>query len=149
MGSFYRSQHELVCVFKSGTGAHLNNIELGKHGRNRTNIWNYAGVSAFGSGRSDLALHPTVKPVALVEDAIRDCSRRKGIVLDPFLGSGTTLVAAERTGRIGYGIEIDPKYCDVILRRLQSLCGLNATLQGTGESFEQRQANALRGDESA
>jgi DNA methylase/ParB-like nuclease family protein len=149
MGSFYRSQHELVCVFKSGTASHLNNIELGKHGRNRTNIWNYAGVSAFGTGRADLALHPTVKPVALVEDAIRDCSRRKGIVLDPFLGSGTTLIAAERTGRIGFGIEIDRKYCDVILRRLQSVCGRKAILQATGESFEQRQANALQSDESS
>jgi len=137
MGSFYRSQHELVCVFKSGTAPHINNIELGRFGRNRTNVWNYPGVNAFGESRSDLRLHPTVKPVAMVEDAIRDCSRRKGIILDPFLGSGTTLIAAERTGRIGYGIEIDPHYCDVVLRRLKAVCGLDAALDITGESFEE------------
>lgn len=136
MGSFYRSQHELICVFKSGTAPHLNNIELGKYGRNRTNVWTYAGASGFGAGRADLTLHPTVKPVALVADAIQDCSRRKGIVLDPFVGSGTTLIAAERTGRIGYGIELDPRYCDVALRRLQSTCGLKAARAGTGEPFD-------------
>jgi DNA modification methylase len=137
MGSFYRSQHEFVCVFKSGNAAHINNVELGKYGRYRTNIWPYAGVNGFGNGRSDLELHPTVKPVALVEDAIRDCSRRKGIVLDPFCGSGTTLMAAERTGRCGFGIELDPLYCDVILRRLRSVCGLQAILEATGQSFEE------------
>ncbi|CUT11439.1 ParB domain protein nuclease [Bradyrhizobium sp.] len=136
MGSFYRSQHELVCVFKSGSAPHVNNIDLGRFGRNRSNVWNYPGVSAFGEGRSDLRLHPTVKPVAMVEDAILDCSRRKGIILDPFLGSGTTLIAAERTGRIGCGIEIDPHYCDVALRRLKAVCGLDAILETTGESFE-------------
>jgi DNA modification methylase len=138
MGSLYRSQHELICVFKSGTAPHRNNIELGKYGRNRTNIWNYPGVSGFGDGRSDLVLHPTVKPVALVEDAIRDCSQRKDAILDPFAGSGTTLVAAERTGRVGYAIELDPKYCDVVLRRLQATCGLKAVLQATGETFESK-----------
>lgn len=137
MGSFYRSQHELVCVFKSGDAPHINNIELGKYGRYRTNIWEYAGVNGFGNARSDLELHPTVKPVALVEDAIRDCSRRKGIVLDPFCGSGTTLIAAERTGRRGFGIELDPLYCDVILRRLRSVCGLHAILEATGQTFEE------------
>jgi hypothetical protein len=136
MGSFYRSQHEFVCVFKSGNAAHINNIELGKYGRYRTNVWNYAGVNGFGNARSDLELHPTVKPVALVEDAIRDCSRRKGIALDPFCGSGTTLIAAERTGRRGFGIELDPLYCDVTLRRLRSVCGLDAILEATGQSFE-------------
>jgi DNA modification methylase len=136
MGSFYRSQHEFVCVFKSGDGPHINNIELGKFGRYRTNIWAYAGVNGFGNGRSDLALHPTVKPVALVEDAIRDCSRRKGIVLDPFSGSGTTFIAAEQTGRSGFGIELDPLYCDVIVRRLRSVCGLQAILEATGQKFE-------------
>jgi DNA modification methylase len=129
MGSFYRSQHEFVCVFKSGDAPHINNIELGRFGRYRTNIWEYAGVNGFGNARSYLELHPTVKPVALVEDAIRDCSRRKGIVLDPFCGSGTTLVAAQRTGRRGFGIELDPLYCDVILRRLRSVCGLRASLR--------------------
>jgi DNA modification methylase len=136
MGSFYRSRHEFVCVFKSGDAPHINNIELGKYGRYRTNVWEYAGVNGFGNARSDLELHPTVKPVALVEDAIRDCSRRKGIVLDPFCGSGTTLIAAERTGRCGFGIELDPLYCDVTLRRLRSVCGLEAILEATGQSFE-------------
>jgi DNA modification methylase len=93
-------------------------------------------VNAFGSSRSDLVLHPTVKPVALVEDAIQDCSHRGGIVLDPFVGSGTSLIAAERTGRIGYGIEIDPLYCDVALRRLHAVCGLSAILEATGEPSE-------------
>jgi DNA modification methylase len=136
MGSFYRSQHEFVCVFKSGDAPHINNIELGKYGRYRTNVWEYAGVNGFGNGRSDLELHPTVKPVALIDDAIRDCSRRKGIVLDPFCGSGTTLVASERTGRCGFAIELDPLYCDVSLRRLRSVCGLQAVLQATGQKFE-------------
>jgi DNA modification methylase len=105
MGSLYRSQHEFVFVFKSGAVSHINNVELGKHGRYRTNIWSYPGVNSFGTDRSDLVLHPTVKPVAMVADAIRDCSHRKGIVLDAFTGSGTTLIAAERTGRRGFGIE--------------------------------------------
>ena len=139
MGSLYRSQHELVFVFKSGTSPHINNVELGKHGRYRTNIWNYAGVNSFGNDRSDLALHPTVKPVALVADAIRDCSHRKGIVLDAFAGSGTTMIAAERTGRRGYGIEIDPLYCDVIIRRLRTSCRLEAILESAGKSFQEIQ----------
>ncbi len=100
MGSFYRSKHELVFVWKSGAAAHINNFELGQHGRNRTNVWDYAGISSLRSGRlEELTMHPTVKPVALVADAIKDCSRRGGLVLDPFCGSGTILVAAERTGR--------------------------------------------------
>ena len=137
MGALYRSQHELVFVFKSGTAPHINNVELGKHGRYRTNVWSYAGVNSFGGNREDLALHPTVKPTAMVADAIKDCSHRKGIVLDAFAGSGTTLVAAEQTGRRGYGIEIDPLYCDVIIRRMQKLFGLQATLEATGQPFEE------------
>jgi DNA modification methylase len=137
MGSLYRSQHEFVFVFKSGTSPHVNNVELGKHGRYRTNVWNYAGVNSFGGDRSDLDLHPTVKPVAMVADAILDCSNRKGVVLDAFTGSGTTLIAAEKTGRRGYGIEIDPQYCDVTLRRLRAVCGLQAVLGATGETFEE------------
>jgi DNA modification methylase len=136
MGTLYRSQHELVFVFKSGRGPHINNVELGKHGRYRTNVWSYAGVNSFGRNRdADLAMHPTVKPVALVADAILDCSRRKGIVLDAFAGSGTTLVAAARTGRRGYGIELDPHYCDVIVRRLAKVAGLEAVHAETGQSF--------------
>src|SRR6266478_4863792 len=100
MGSFYRSQHELVMIWKNGTQPHINNFELGQHGRARTNVWNYAGVNSFRRERAaELAMHPTVKPVGLVSDAIRDCSRRGDLVLDPFCGSGTILVAAERTGR--------------------------------------------------
>lgn len=120
-----------VFVFKSGTAPHINNVELGRHGRCRTNVWSYAGVNSFGGDRADLSLYPTVKPVAMVADAIRDCSHRKGIVLDAFVGSGTTLIAAEKTGRRGYGIEIDPLYCDVTIRRLGSVCGLEAVLEGS------------------
>jgi DNA modification methylase len=144
MGSLYRSQHEFVFVFKSGTAPHINNIELGKHGRYRTNVWNYAGVNSFGEDRSDLSLHPTVKPVAMVADAIRDCSHRKGIVLDAFLGSGTTLIAAEKTRRRGYGIEIDPAYCDVAIRRLRAVCGLEAVLEASGQSFAKLEAEPHR-----
>jgi DNA modification methylase len=140
MGSLYRSQHEFVFVFKSGTAPHINNVELGKHGRYRTNVWNYAGVNSFGGDRADLTLHPTVKPVAMVADALRDCSHRKGIVLDAFVGSGTTLIAAEKTGRRGYGIEIDPAYCDVTIRRLRSACGLEAVLEATGQRFGEVEA---------
>jgi DNA modification methylase len=140
MGSLYRSQHEFVFVFKSGTAPHINNVELGKHGRYRTNVWNYAGVNSFGRDRADLTLHPTVKPVAMVADALRDCSHRKGIVLDAFVGSGTTLIAAEKTGRRGYGIEIDPGYCDVTIRRLSSVCGLEAILEATGRRFGEVEA---------
>jgi DNA modification methylase len=145
MGSLYRSQHEFVFVFKSGTEPHINNVELGKHGRNRTNIWNYAGVNSFGAERSDLALHPTVKPTALVADAIRDCSHRRDIVLDAFTGSGTTLIAAEQTGRRGYGIEIDPLYCDVTIRRLRAVCELEARLEGTDKSFAEVEAERPEG----
>ena len=111
MGSFYRSKHELVFVWKSGTAVHSNNFELGQHGRNRTNVWDYAGISSLRAGRSEeLAMHPTVKPVALVADANKDCSRRGALVLDAFCGSGTILVAAERTGRKARALEIDPAY---------------------------------------
>ena len=136
MGSLYRSQHELVFVYKSGRAPHINNVELGRHGRYRTNVWQYAGANAFSATRDgDLAMHPTVKPVALVADAILDCSRRKGIVLDAFAGSGTTLVATERTGRRGYGIELDPLYCDVIVRRLATVAGLEAVHAESGRTF--------------
>lgn len=147
MGSLYRSQHELVFVFKAGTAPHINNVELGRFGRNRTNLWTYAGVNSFGADRGDLELHPTVKPVDLVADAIRDGSHRRGIVLDAFAGSGTTLIAAEKTGRIGRAIEIDPLYCDVIVRRMSAVCGLGAMLEATGESFAEVEAKRLAGDE--
>ena len=137
MGSFYRSKHELVFVWKSGTTAHINNFELGQHGRYRTNVWDYPGINTMRVGRLDeLAMHPTVKPVALVVDAIKDCSRRGGLVLDPFCGSGTTLIAAERTGRKAYALEIDPHYVDVAVRRWQAYTGKPALLAGSGETFE-------------
>lgn len=137
MGSLYRSQHELVFVFKSGKAAHINNVSLGRHGRNRTNVWAYAGVNTFRAGRDEeLAMHPTVKPLELVSDAILDCSDRGQIVLDAFAGSGTTLLAAAKTGRIGYGIELDPAYCDVILKRFAAE-GIDAVREQTGETFSQ------------
>ncbi len=148
MGSLYRSQHELVFVFKSGTGPHINNIELGRHGRYRTNLWTYAGVNSFGHSRDEaLAMHPTVKPVALVADAILDCSERKGIILDAFAGSGTTLIAAERTGRRGYGIELDPHYCDVIIRRMGEVTGLEAIHAESGKTFSDLEAEHAANDQ--
>jgi len=137
MGSFYRSRHELVFIWKSGTAPHSNNFELGQHGRNRTNVWEYPGISTMRAGRlEELAMHPTVKPVALVADAIKDCSRRNGLVLDPFLGSGTTMIAAECTGRRARGMEIDPIYVDVAIKRWQEYTGKAATLAATGQTFE-------------
>jgi DNA modification methylase len=151
MGSLYRSQHELFFVYKAGTAPHINNVELGKHGRYRTNVWQYAGANAFGATRDDdLEMHPTVKPVALVMDAILDCSKRGGLVLDAFGGSGTTLVAAHKTGRRGYAIELDPHYCDVIVRRLTKLTRHEAVLAATGETFEavaEMRAAAIKIDE--
>jgi DNA modification methylase len=124
MGSFYRSKHELEFVWKIGTAPHVNTFDLGQHGRYRTNVWDYAGVNTMRAGRlEELAMHPTVKPVAMVADAIKDCSRRKGIILDPFMGSGTTLIAAERTGRRARGIELDPAYVEVAVWRWQSYTG--------------------------
>jgi len=137
MGSLYRSRHELIFPFKKGTAAHVNNIELGRFGRNRTNVWNYPGVNSFGKDReSDLGMHPTVKPVALVADAILDCSKRGGIILDAFAGSGTSLIAAEKTGRRGYGIEIDPYYVDTVIRRFDELYGLKAVHTESKRDFE-------------
>jgi len=136
MGSLYRSQHELVFVFKNGSAPHINNVELGRFGRNRSNVWPYAGANAFSKDRdSELAMHPTVKPLALVADAIMDCSNRGDIVLDAFAGSGTTLIAAARTGRKGFGIELDPHYVDTILKRFEDVCGLTAVHVRTGKSF--------------
>jgi 16S rRNA G966 N2-methylase RsmD len=141
MGSLYRSQHELVFVFKNGEVPHCNNVQLGKYGRNRTNVWNYPGINNFGRGTEEgdlLAMHPTVKPVALVSDAILDCSVRGEIVLDAFLGSGTTLIACERTGRRCYGVEIDPLYIDTAIRRWQKLTGAKALNAVDGYSFDDR-----------
>ena len=135
MGSFYRSQHELIFVFQNGKGSHVNNVELGKHGRYRTNVWHYAGVNSFGSEQKNLKMHPTVKPVELVRDAILDASKRGNIVLDAFLGSGTTLIAAEKTGRICYGIEYEPLYIDTIIRRYYELTGVWAVRKDDGKLY--------------
>jgi DNA modification methylase len=141
MGSFYRSKHELCFVFKKGEARHINTFELGQHGRYRTNIWEYAGVNTFRAGRADdLAMHPTVKPTGMMADAIRDVTRRGAVVLDPFAGSGTTLIAAEKTGRIGCAIEYDPHYCDVIVRRWQAYTGKAAALEGGALTFEDIEA---------
>lgn len=142
-GSFYRSQHELILVFKNGDGPHQNNIELGRHGRSRSNVWQYAGVNTFRKDRlAELTVHPTVKPVAMVADAMRDCSRRGDIVFDPFIGSGTTLLAAEKVGRRGYGIEIDPLYVDATIRRWQEFTKRDAVLHGNANTFDELEAKA-------
>jgi DNA modification methylase len=136
MGSLYRSAHELIFVFKNGSAPHINNVELGRFGRNRTNVWTYAGQTSFGGDRNaELAMHPTVKPVALVADAILDCSNRGGALLDGFAGSGSTLIAAEKTGRCGFGIEIDPYYVDTIIRRFEVVFGISARLAGSDLDF--------------
>ncbi len=144
MGTFYRSQHELVFAFKKGDSPHINNFELGQHGRYRTNVWEYAGANSFqGEGHDLLALHPTVKPVSLIADALRDCSHRKGVVLDPFAGSGTILIAAERTGRHARAIELDPQYVDVAIMRWQRVTGKEAILAATGQTWSQVRAERL------
>ncbi len=151
MGSFYRSKHELVAVFKNGNGPHINNVELGRHGRHRTNVWDYAGVNTLKSDRlAELAMHPTVKPVALVADAMLDCSKRGGIVLDAFAGSGTTLIAAERTGRRAYALEIDPVYVETAIRRWEDYSGdhaVHAEIGLTLEEIKMHRAQATRPQE--
>jgi DNA modification methylase len=143
MGSFYRSQHELVLVFKAGTAPHINTFELGQYGRHRSNVWDHPGVGPINGGRRDeLALHPTVKPVQLVADAILDCSHRRGLVLDAFAGAGTTVIAAERTGRQAYAMELDPTYVDTTIRRWQQFTGDQAVHAETGRSFAEAEATA-------
>jgi DNA modification methylase len=144
MGSFYRSQHELIFVFKKGNATHQNNFKLGQYGRHRSNIWQYPGIGSFGRNTEDgnlLALHPTVKPVKMIADAILDCSSRGNIILDCFLGSGTTLLAAERTGRHCYGMELDPLYVDCAIRRWQSLTGEDAIDTTSGKTFSELEAS--------
>ena len=153
MGSLYRSQHELIFVYKSGHAAHTNNIQLGRFGRNRTNVWQYPGINSFARKTDEgnlLALHPTVKPVALVADVLLDASHRGEVVLDPFLGSGTTLLAAESTGRIAYGMELEPRYVDTAIRRWQRKTGQSAVHAVTGETFDARtNASVVAGEEGA
>jgi DNA modification methylase len=137
MGSLYRSQHEFVFVWLNGSSAHVNNVQLGRYGRSRSNVWDY-GFNAVEDDRAgEAGIHPTVKPVALVADAIKDCSRRDDIVLDPFAGSGTILIACERTGRKACAIEFDPLYVDVAVRRWQTYTGKFAIHADTGLTFEQ------------
>ena len=138
MGSLYRSAHELVFVFKNGTAPHINNVELGKHGRYRTNVWHHPGSNKLRRGQFDtLAGHPTVKPVELVADCLRDASRRGDVVLDPFCGSGTTIIAAAKTGRQAYCIELDPIYVDTAIRRWQAWSGKQARHAATGRTFDE------------
>jgi DNA modification methylase len=137
-GSFYRSQHELIGVFRVGEEPHLNNVQLGRHGRSRSNVWHYAGVNMFRASRLDeLKVHPTVKPVALVADAIKDCTRRGDIVLDTFCGSGTTILAAERVGRRAYALELEPRFVDVAIKRWQAFSRKDAIHAETGTTFDE------------
>ena len=137
MGTFYRSRHELIFAFKNGTAPHINTFELGQHGRYRTNVWEYRGVNSTRPGRlEELALHPTVKPVEMIADAIKDCSKRGGIILDPFGGSGSTLIAAAKTGRQARLAELDPVYVDRTVRRWQAWAKDDAVLADTGETFD-------------
>jgi DNA modification methylase len=148
MGSLYRSQHELLPLFKKGTAPHINNVEVGKRGRWRSNVWTYPGASSLGSdARRGLKDHPTVKPTAMLEDALLDLTNRSDIVVDPFLGSGSTLIAADKTGRVCRGVEFDPLYVDVIVRRYEGASGRAAVLAETGESF--RDLSARRGREAS
>ncbi|MGO9325179.1 MAG: site-specific DNA-methyltransferase [Terracidiphilus sp.] len=143
MGSFYRSAHELILLFKNGEASHRNNIQLGRYGRYRTNVWHYPSANTFSRSGPDgdlLALHPTPKPVALIADAIKDSTRRGALVLDGFLGSGTAVIAAERTGRVCYGLELDPIYVDAIIRRWQRRTKSDAFHVESGESFGVREA---------
>ena len=143
MGSLYRSQHEFIFVLKRGTANHINNVELGRHGRNRSNVWDYRVSNSFGPGRDKLLEnHPTVKPVAMVADAIKDCSKRGDVILDPFGGAGTTAIAAEKTKRRAALIEIDPVYVDLTIRRWQAYTVVSAILATTGETFLQRETRA-------
>jgi DNA modification methylase len=146
MGSLYRSRHELIFVFKNGKHAHLNNVQLGRFGRNRTNVWNYPGFNGFArkGSKNTATLHPTVKPIALVSDAILDSTKRDDIVLDPYLGSGTTILAAARTGRRCFGIEIDAIYVDTAVGRWQRMTGLEAR-NAQGQTFAQVKAERKAG----
>lgn len=137
MGSLYRSQHELCFIFKNGKESHTNNVQLGKNGRYRTNVWQYAGVNAFGRHRSDIQMHPTVKPVEMLKDAILDVTRRGDVVLDTFLGSGSTLIAAHQSKRICYGIELEPLYVDTAIRRFLEMFHIDAVHQATGKTYSE------------
>lgn len=141
MGTFYRSKHELIFVFKVGKGKHTNNFELGQHGRHRTNVWDYPMVLTFmhdkEGGEGNTSMHPTVKPVVMIVDACLDCSKPNEIILDLFGGSGSTMIAAEKTNRNARLMELDPKYCDVIIKRWQEYTGKNAVNTKNGKTYNE------------
>lgn len=145
MGSLYRSKHELVFVFKNGRRPHKNNVELGSHGRYRTNVWDYPGVNSFGGDKDKLKMHPTVKPVEMIRDAILDVTSRGNIVLDSFLGSGSTLIAAEQVGRVCYGMELEPLYVDTTIRRWQDFTGKSAVHPETGKTYREMMEELMSG----
>jgi len=147
MGSLYRSQHELCFIFKKGKESHTNNVELGKNGRYRTNVWHYAGVNSFGQHKNDIKLHPTVKPVEMLRDAILDVTKRGDIILDSFLGSGSTLIASEKSGRICYGIEFEPLYIDTTIRRFKELFGIDAIRKSDGKTYPELLSEKLSAQE--
>jgi DNA modification methylase len=143
-GSFYRSQHELIGVFRVGSHPHQNNVELGRKGRNRTNLWSYPGVAGFGAGRAELLrMHPTTKPVAMIADAMRDCTTKGDAVIDSFVGSGSTIMAAEKIGRRAYGLDCEPRYIDVTIRRWEKFTKAEAVLDGDGGTFAEVRAERL------
>jgi hypothetical protein len=146
MGAFYRSRHELIFVYKHGRAQHRNNILLGKYGRDRTNVWSYPSPRTLSEEGNLLGMHPTPKSVRMVADAILDCTARGDIVLDGFLGSGTTVIAAERTGRRCFGLELDPLYVDTIVRRWQAFTGEQARLASSGRSFDELEAEVVERD---
>jgi DNA modification methylase len=147
-GSFYRSQHELIGAFRVGEAAHLNNVLLGRHGRSRSNVWHYAGVNSFRAGRMDeLRSHPTAKPIGMVADAMKDCTRRGDIVLDTFCGSGTTILAAERVGRRAYCLELETGYVDVAIRRWQAFTRRDAVHIESRSTFDERALKLLAAPE--
>ena len=152
MGGIYRNAHELICVFRAGNETPLDNVELGRNGRNRTNVWSHPGMSSFGKERDALlGSHPTTKPVAMIADALRDITKRGDVILDTFLGSGSTLMAAQETGRICYGVELDPRYVDVAVRRWQNTTGRDAVLVETGDTFDSMSQRLLaaRGEQTS
>lgn len=146
LGSLYRSQHELCFIFKNGKESHINNVELGKNGRYRTNVWNYPGVNSFGRHRQDLKMHPTVKPVEMLYDAILDVTKRGDLVLDSFLGSGSSLIAAEKAHRVCYGIECEMLYIDTTIRRFQNIFKIDAVREKDGKTYNQLLAELKSGD---
>lgn len=144
MGSLYRSKHELIFVFRVGNDQHFNAVELGRHGRHRTNVWDYSSVNSFSKARrGDLKFHPTVKPVQMVADALMDVTRPRETVLDCFLGSGTTLLAAEQIGRVFRGVEMDPGYVEVALDRWARMTCQTPVLEGTGQTLEEVQLSLI------